>query len=178
MTGAPAHQFCRKRIPTNVESSEIRGAFFPVCAPCVYTYPVSYVAIIGPISPSNSKFLVRIWENHRLGHLGICCLPSSQHRSWRLVLVCSGNECELISDGFWKEPIKSGNQQNSNALSQMPLFPKIPPLPPQCAKLNPSLLFLTLPAPSKTASYLELQQKYFSYVRRKLLFLILRCLLQ
>ena len=66
-----------------MQSSETRETDFPVCAPCVYTYPVSCVAIIGPTSLSGSKFLVKIWENHRLGHLGICCLPSSQHR-----LVC------------------------------------------------------------------------------------------
>ena len=122
--------------------------FLSVLLVCMYTYPVSCVAIIGPTSPSGSKFLVKIWENHRLGHLGISCLPSSQHRSWWLVLVCSGNECELISDGFWKEPIKGINQQNSNALSQMPLSSEDPITSTPCAKFNPSLLLLTLPAPS------------------------------
>ena len=136
------------RIATKMQSSETRETVFPVCAPCVYTYPVSCVAIIGPTSLSGSKFLVKIWENHHLGHLDICCLPSSQHRSWWLVLVCSGNECELISDGFWKEPIKGVNQQNSNALSQMPLFSEDSIISTPCAKFTPSLLLLTLPAPA------------------------------
>ena len=118
------------------------GRESPCLCPFVCTYPTALSFMTCPTSHSTVNSL---WQFEKSLPWQSLHGPPSHLPAQKLALSTRvfREWMWAPNNGFWKEPVKGRNQQNSNSSHQIPFSSWRHPL---SAMLNPSLLLPTLPA--------------------------------